>query len=159
VRRRRDAARRFADLVGAALFAAMFGAFLVQVFMRYVLNRPLGWSDEVSVILYVWGIFWAGAFMTADRDHVAFDLLYAELGGRAKRMVAVAGTLVVAGLFAAALPATADYVRFMGRERTAVLGIRFDLVFGCFLVFLAAVAARAVARLVRLLGARWRDAL
>jgi TRAP-type C4-dicarboxylate transport system permease small subunit len=97
--------------------------------------------------------------MTADRDHVAFDLLYAELGDRAKRMVAVAGTLVVAGLFAAALPATADYVRFMGRKRTAVLGIRFDLVFGCFLLFLAAVAARAVARLVRLLGARWRDAL
>lgn len=151
--------RKGAELVGVAIFATMFGVLLLQVFMRYVVNRPLGWTDEVSVITYVWGIFWAGAFLVRDREHVAFDLLYAGLRERGRRVFALAGTLLVGGLFAAALPATADYVRFMARERTWVLGIRFDLVYACFFLFVAAVAVRAARRLVRLLGRGWRDAL
>jgi TRAP-type C4-dicarboxylate transport system permease small subunit len=151
--------RKGAELVGVAIFLTMFGAFLVQVFMRYVLNRPLGWTDELALVMYVWAIFWAAALMTSDREHVALDLVYVALPDRGKRVVAVLGTLLLAGLFVAAVPATADYVRFMARERTPVLGLRFDLVFAPFLLFLVAVALRSLARLRRLLGTRWREEL
>jgi TRAP-type C4-dicarboxylate transport system permease small subunit len=151
--------RTGAELVGVAIFLAMFGAFLLQVFMRYVLNRPLGWTDELSLVLYVWGIFWAAALMTTERDHVALDVLYAVLPDRGKRTFAVAGTLLLGGLFVAALPGTADYVRFMARERTSVLGLRFDVVFAPFLLYVAAVVLRSLVRLWRLLGARWREEL
>lgn len=148
-----------AELVGVLLFATMFGAFLLQVVMRYAVNRPLGWTEELSLVAYVWGIFWACAFMAGRREHVAFDLLYAGLPDRGKRLCAVAGTVLVGGLFAAALPATYDYVTFMARERTSVLGLRFDLVFGGFLLFVLAVTAGAARRLVRLAGRGWRDEL
>ena len=143
--------------MGVAIFATMFGAFLLQVFMRYVVNHPLGWTDELSLVTYVWGIFWAAAFMVSERDHVSLDRVYAELPDPSKRAFALAGTLLVAGLFVAALPATTDYVHFMARERTSVLGIRFDLVFAPFLLFLAAVTLRSLWRLGRLLGRRWHD--
>jgi len=145
--------------VGVAIFAAMFCAFLLQVFMRYVVNRPLGWSDELSVILYVWGIFWGAAFMTTEREHVALDLVYTALPDRGKRLFAALGALIVAALFGAALPATADYVRFMARERTSVLGVRFDLVFAPFVLFLVAAVLRALLRFRRLCGRRWQDEL
>lgn len=151
--------RKGTELVGAAIFATMFGTMLLQVFMRYVVNRPLGWTDEVSVVTYVWGIFWAGAFMVRERDHVSFDLVYTALRERDRRLFALAGTLLVGGLFAVAMPSTADYIRFMARERTSVLGIPFDLVFACFFFFLVAVAGRAARRLVRLCGRGWRDSL
>jgi len=151
--------RKGADLVGVAIFAAMFCAFLLQVFMRYVVNRPLGWSDELSVILYVWGIFWGAAFMTTEREHVALDLVYTALPDRGKRLFAALGALIVAALFGAALPATADYVRFMARERTSVLGVRFDLVFAPFVLFLVAAVLRALLRFRRLCGRRWQDEL
>ena len=38
---------RGADLVSARLFALMFGAFLLQVFTRYVLNDPVTWTQEL----------------------------------------------------------------------------------------------------------------
>ncbi len=145
--------------MGVAIFAAMFCAFLLQVFMRYVVNRPLGWSDELSVILYVWGIFWGAAFMTTEREHVALDLVYTALPDRGKRLFAALGALIVAALFGAALPATADYVRFMARERTSVLGVRFDLVFAPFVLFLVAAVLRALLRFRRLCGRRWQDEL
>ena len=96
--------RKAAELVGVAIFLTMFGAFLVQVFMRYVLNRPLGWTDELSLVMYVWAIFWAAALMTSEREHVALDLVYVALPDRGKRVVAVLGTLLLAGLFAGGDP-------------------------------------------------------
>ena len=151
--------RKAAELVGVAIFLTMFGTFVVQVFMRYVLNRPLGWTDELSLVMYVWAIFWAAALMTSDREHVALDVVYVTLPDRGKRVFAVLGTLLLAGLFVVAIPATAAYVRFMARERTSVLGLRFDLVFAPFLVFLVAVVLRSLARLRRLLGTGWREEL
>ena len=62
-----------ADAVGAALFAAMFAVFLVQIVARFGFNRPLPWTDELAVVLYVWVILWAAAFMVPAREHVVFD--------------------------------------------------------------------------------------
>ena len=63
---------RGAELVGAAIFATMFGAFLLQIFMRYVVNQPLGWTLELCMITYIWLVFWACAFLLKERDHIAF---------------------------------------------------------------------------------------
>ncbi|MGQ0663815.1 MAG: TRAP transporter small permease [Pseudomonadota bacterium] len=151
--------QRGAELIGVAIFATMFGAFLLQIFMRYLVNRPLAWTEEVSLIAYLWSVFWACAFVVRDQDHVRFDLVYQALGERHKRMFALAGAALVGGLFAAALPSTYDYISFMARERTWVIGIRFDLVFACFGLFVVAVAVRAARDLARLLGRDWRQHL
>ena len=68
---------RGAETAGVALFGAMFVTFLLQVFFRYVLNRPLGWTDELTLLLYPWTVFWACAFLVPLRAHVSFDLAYA----------------------------------------------------------------------------------
>ncbi len=151
--------RKGAEVVGVAIFAAMFGTFLLQVFMRYALNRPLGWTDELTLILYPWAVFWACAFIVRYRDHVAFDLVYHAVSPPARRVFAVIGALTILALFAAALPATVDYVLFMARERSPVLGWRYDLVFACFPIFLVAVAAYMASRLRALLGRNWPGAL
>jgi len=154
-----SALKRGAELVGGLLLAAMFGAFLLQVFTRYVLHRPLDWTLEVCLITYVWFVFWACAFLLREQDHVAFGLLYQSVRPPVRRLFALVGAATIAGLFLAALPATWDFIAFMARDRTWVLGLRFDLVFGIFLVFMLAVIARSLVRLGRLLGSRWREYL
>src|SRR3546814_16738944 len=42
---------RRAENVLAAMLAAMFAAFLLQIAFRYLLNLPIGWTSEVSAIL------------------------------------------------------------------------------------------------------------
>ena len=61
--------------MAVGLFVAMFVAFLLQIFTRYVLNHPLGWTLEACVILYIWIVFWTSAFLLRERDHVAFTML------------------------------------------------------------------------------------
>ena len=53
--------KRFAELAAAAMFAAMFGAFMIQIVSRYVFNAPVSWSLEICSIAYVWVVFWSPA--------------------------------------------------------------------------------------------------
>jgi len=53
--------RKGADAVGVALFSTLFLVFMVQIVARFVFNRPLPWTDEAAVVLYVWVILWAAA--------------------------------------------------------------------------------------------------
>jgi TRAP-type C4-dicarboxylate transport system permease small subunit len=151
--------RQGAEVVAALLFATMFGAFVLQVFMRYVVNRPLEWTLEVCLIAYVWIAFWSAAFRVREDEHVAFNLIYVGVPPSVRRVLAVLISLVIGGAFAAALPATFDFVKFMGIDTTWVLELRFDVVFSVFVVFMVAVIARAALRLRALLSRRWRDEL
>lgn len=150
---------RAAELLGALLLAAMFGAFILQVFMRYVVNRPLEWSLEVCLITYVWFVFWTLAFLVREQDHVAFSLFYQAAPPPVQRGLAVLATLLIVAFFIAALPATWDFITFMAIDSTWVLHLRFDLVFGIFLVFMLAVIWRGLRRLLALLGPDWRGQL
>ncbi len=148
-----------AELVAAALFAAMFGTFVLQVFMRYVFNLPLQWSLEFDLIVYVWIVFWGAAFLVPPRDHISFNLIYDHVPPPARRVLAVLGVLVIGGAFLIALPATFDFVTFMAIESTPVIRWRFDFVFSVFLLFMIALIARLAWQLVGLLRPGWRDHL
>ena len=53
--------RRRADDIAVALMALMFVSFLLQIGFRYFLNQPLGWTDEVTVLCWVWAVLWCAA--------------------------------------------------------------------------------------------------
>lgn len=132
-----------ADAVGGVLFLALFVVFVVQITARFVFNRPLAWTDEMAVILYVWVILWSAATIVPEREHVVFDLLWNNAGLRTRRVMRITGHLLIGGLALCALPATWDYVRFMAREGTPVLGIPFMWVFLPFVFLMAALGLRA----------------
>jgi TRAP-type C4-dicarboxylate transport system permease small subunit len=136
-------ARRAAEVVAVGLLTAMFAAFLLQIFMRYVVNHPLGWTSEACVILYIWTVFWTSTFLLKERDHITFSLLADMAAPRPRWLLGIAGHAILAVAFAAALPATVDYVTFMKIDSTPVTRIRFDLVYSIFVVFAAAVAIRS----------------
>jgi len=134
--------RRAANLVGGTLFVALFGVFIVQITARFGFNKPLAWTDEAAVILYVWVILWATATMVPQREHVAFDLIWNSVGAGARRAMQIGGNLLVGTLAVVALPASWDYVRFMAREGTPVLGVPLFWVYLPFVFMLLALVLR-----------------
>ncbi|MDT8991309.1 TRAP transporter small permease subunit [Curvibacter sp. APW13] len=132
-----------ANLVGGTLFLALFLVFLVQIGARFGLNKPLPWTDEAAVILYVWIILWAAATMVPRREHVVFDLLWNRAGLRTRMAMAIVGNLLIGGLSLVALPASWDYVRFMAREGTPVLNVPFMAVYLPFVLLLVALVVRS----------------
>ena len=135
--------RRGAHAVSGILFLALFAVFLIQVAARFGLNQPLPWTDELAVILYIWVIFWTAALVVPQREHVVFDLVWNSVGPRIRQAMAIAGNLLLGGLALAGLPATWDYVHFMQREGTPVLGLPLMWVFLPLVLLMLALVVRS----------------
>lgn len=148
--------KRVIDFIGTASYGVLFLTFIFQVILRFVFNKPLTWSDELIVILYVFSMFWAGAFLLKEKDHVMLDLIYEHLPPQGKRAFSVAYSLLIGGLFLYAVPESYSYVRFMMRENTPVLGLPFGLVYAPFILFLLAIGVAYIRKLIVLFGPNWQ---
>ena len=136
--------KKAANAIGGGLFLTLFIVFVIQVTARFGFNKPLAWTDEMAVVLYVWIILWAAAFVVPEREHVVFDLVWNSVNQRTRQVMQIVGNLMVGGLAFCAIPASWDYVHFMNREGTPVLGISFMWVFLPFVLLLVALVARSL---------------
>jgi TRAP-type C4-dicarboxylate transport system permease small subunit len=142
--------RARADNVAVALLAAMFAAFMLQIFARYVINYPIGWTLEVCLTTWLWLVFWSSAFVLTERDHVTFDLFYLIASRRMQRVLGLVSAVAIVAGFAAALPATLDYITFYKIKKSATLHIRLDVVFSVYGMFAVSVIIRYVWHIWRL---------
>lgn len=139
---------RFAEAVAATLLAVIFVAFMVQIIMRYVFNAPVGWTTEVSLAAWLWLVLWGAAFVLKDEEEIRIDLIAGRGSRRTRRVIGVVAAVCVIVLFGMSLPASWSYVTFMKVEKSATLGIRMDVMYSIYLVFVVAVIARALRQLV-----------
>lgn len=135
--------------IGGLLFLALFAIFIIQIIARFGFNHPLPWTDEAAVIVYIWVILWAAAFMVPAREHVVFDLIWNSVGKRTRQIMAIMGNLMVGGLAFVGIPATWDYVRFMQREGTPVLDIPFFWVYLPLVFLMVALVGRSAWAIVQ----------
>jgi TRAP-type C4-dicarboxylate transport system permease small subunit len=126
----------------AAMLLAMFAAFILQIVFRYLLNLPVGWTNELSVVLWIWIVLFGAAFVVREEEEIRFDLLYAAAGPRARRVMFLVSAVSLIVLYGVSFPAAVDYVTFMKVESTAYLKIRFDWLFSIYIAFVIAVIAR-----------------
>jgi TRAP-type C4-dicarboxylate transport system permease small subunit len=134
--------RQVANVISIALFAMLFLTFITQITARFVFARPLPWTDELAVILYIWVVLWSAAFVVRDREHVVFDLAYQAASPGIRRVMRLVGSIVLVGLLGYALAGNWDYVWFMKREKSPVLGIPMALVFLPFMFLLVSLVVR-----------------
>jgi TRAP-type C4-dicarboxylate transport system permease small subunit len=140
---------RRAENVAAAMLGGMFAVFILQIVFRYLLNLPIGWTHEISVILWLWLVLWGAAFVVRESEEIRFDIIYGAVGGNLRRGMTIVTAVALVLLYAISLPAMADYVFFMKVERTAYLKLPFNWVYGIYLAF-------AVAAILRYLWLGWR---
>jgi C4-dicarboxylate transporter, DctQ subunit len=137
--------RRRAENVASFLLVAMFLCFVLQITTRYVFNYPLGWTDEASVLFWMWCTLWGAAFVLREKDEVRFDIFYSSASKKTRCVFTVVTGIAAILLFAIALPAVVSYVAFLKVERSAYLGIRLDYLYSIYVVFSVAAVVRYAA--------------
>ncbi|MEE1609904.1 TRAP transporter small permease [Microvirga sp. CF3016] len=140
---------RRAENIAAAMLATIFAAFLLQIAFRYLLGLPIGWTHEISVVLWLWLVLWGAAFVVSEREEIRFDIIYGAVGPGSRRVMALISSFAVITLYTISLPAVVDYVTFMKVERSSYLKIRFDWLFSIYIVF-------AVATIIRYIWIAWQ---
>lgn len=146
--------RRRAENVAAAMLAVMFAAFVVQIVFRYFFNFPVGWTSELTVVMWLWLVLWGAAFVVKESEEIRFDLLSGAAGRRTRIAMGIVTAVALVVLYAASLPATYKYVAFMKVEKSSYLKIRMDWLFSIYVIFALAIIVRYVWILSRLLRGR-----
>jgi TRAP-type C4-dicarboxylate transport system permease small subunit len=124
------------------MLAVMFAVFIIQIVFRYLVNLPIGWTQELSVVMWVWMVLFGTAFVVRDYEEIRFDILYGTVSERTRRIMVVICALTVVILFSISLPAVLDYIGFMKVEKTAYLKIRFDWLYSIYGIFAIATIVR-----------------
>jgi len=134
--------RRRAENVAAAMLAVMFAAFIIQIVFRYFFNFPIGWTSELTVVMWLWLVLWGAAFGVKESEEIRFDLIAGAVGRRARIAMGIITALALIVLYGASLKASWAYVTFMKVEKSSYLKIRMDWLFSIYVVFLVAVIVR-----------------
>ncbi|WP_334194908.1 TRAP transporter small permease [Pararhodobacter sp.] len=129
-------AQTLAEAVPGILLAVMFLCFILQVFMRYVMNSPVGWTVEVCVIAWLWVILWGQSVSAREEDEIRFDIVYGAVSPRVRRVFRLIFAVALVAIYAIAIPANWDFVTFMKIQDTAYFDIPFSWVFSILMVFL-----------------------
>ena len=137
--------RRRAENVSAALLLIMFLCFILTIVARYVFNYPLGWTEEASLIAWIWCTLWGAVFVLRERDEVRFDIFYSTASARTRCIFTVITGVAAIVLFGIALPAVVSYVTFLKVERSAYLGIRLDYLYSIYILFSVGIIVRYAA--------------
>jgi len=146
--------RRRAENVAAAMLAVMFAAFIIQIVFRYLFNFPIGWTSELTVVLWLWMVLWGSAFVLSEKEEIRLDLLYSAVGPRTRIAMAIVFAVSIVLLYGASLPASYAYVSFMKVESSSYLKIRMDWLYSIYLIFLVAIIVRYLWLLRQLLRGR-----
>jgi len=151
--------RARAENVLVAMLAIMFAAFMLQIVFRYVINLPMGWTHEISVIMWLWMVLFGTAFVVRDSEEIRFDILYSAVSDKWRRAMVVVCAVALVVLFTISLPAVIDYIQFMKVQKTAYLKIRFDWLFSIYGVFAVVMIVRQIWLGYRAIWGRAPDAV
>jgi len=65
-------------------FIIIFFTFMVTIISRYFLRKPVTWSYEVSVLAYMWTMFFGVGLGMKNEEHVVFGLVYDIVSAKTK---------------------------------------------------------------------------
>lgn len=139
----------------AALTGVFFVCIVLQIVVRYALEYPLPWTEELSRYAFVWASFLAAAPIVGRNQHFMIDMLVESLSGNAKRIcLIIAAVCTLAFTLLLAIWGSRWAWRMMP-VRSSVLELSQGGVYAIVPLAGAYMSLHTIVRLLRLLD--WRD--
>ena len=123
----------------------------LQVFTRYVLNAPLGWTEEAARMLFTWIIFIGAALIVKRGSHISIDILVKVLPPGPRRWLLVVSQLVTLAVVTILAVKGFQFLQITGISASPALGIRWACVYAAFPIGMSLMAVRYALALVGLL--------
>jgi C4-dicarboxylate transporter, DctQ subunit len=79
-----DRITAFGAAIGGVFIGVMTVIVTYAVVTRYLFNRPIGWSEEISIYLMIWAVYLGTAYTFRGGGHIGVDLLMNTLPPKAK---------------------------------------------------------------------------
>ncbi|MDD3165148.1 MAG: TRAP transporter small permease [Oscillospiraceae bacterium] len=95
----------------------------INVLMRYFLNAPLQWSEEIVTSLFVWTVFIGSAYAYRKHAHLGVDIVVKMIPGNAQRVFKIVMGFLELLILIMLTWISADYVGHLIFSRTGEIKI------------------------------------
>jgi len=148
--------RSFANFITATMLAVLFFTFLLQIFSRYILKAPFGWTLELCLILWLWIVFFGCSFAVRDQDHVKFDIFYYATPKKVQLIFSIISAIGVIVIMGYSFLPTIDYIDWMKMRKTTTVKIfnnkiPLSYIFSVYGIFLLSVIIQYIWKLFNLM--------
>ena len=148
--------RSFANFITATMLAVLFFTFLLQIFSRYILKAPFGWTLELCLILWLWIVFFGCSFAVRDQDHVKFDIFYYATPKKVQLIFSIISAIGVIVFMGYSFLPTIDYIDWMKMRKTTTVKIfnnkiPLSYIFSVYGIFLLSVIIQYIWKLFNLI--------
>jgi len=107
------------------LMAVMVVTITCQIFMRYGLDSPIMWGEELSRISYAWFCFFGVALATMDEAHLKVDFFYRKLPQAAQKVIFLAARIIMITFFLVVAFSAFKLPGVQGNIKAYTLGLPF----------------------------------
>ena len=140
------------DVLGVAALLAAFVVMSIQIFLRYVLNDSLIWSEEAARYLLIAIAFLGCATGCRKACHIRIDVIDLVLPPRSRRALSLAVDAIVLFYVAYVAWLAIEIIPILGRQPSTAMRMPMWIAYGVIALGFALAALRIV--LARLPGAR-----
>jgi len=121
----------------------------VQVFSRYVLNRPLPKFFELSIYSFVWVIYLGAALAKRYNKHIRFDILYHKFSTKTKCVIDIFFDALTSVVFVFILIPSIKYTIWNYRVKASALRLPWTYLLLCFPIFVILILIHNGSAIVR----------
>lgn len=144
--------KKITDFLGFIIpnitFVMIFLTFMMTITSRYILRTPITWSYEISVLAYMWTMFFGvGKAMEAD-EHVVFGLVYDNLSNKGQVILKVIYNIALILLLGIALLPCIDSL-LSKKMVTGVLKLPYTIVFSPMIYMFVEIIIRSILDIVK----------
>jgi TRAP-type C4-dicarboxylate transport system permease small subunit len=90
---------RWTNFIGIAALGVMILVTFINVFLRYVFNRPIAGVEAVTEVAMICAVFFAVAHTHNTKSHISVDLIPSKLSTKPRLALEFIVTLLSVGLF------------------------------------------------------------
>ena len=121
----------------------------LQVFARYLFDRPLAWSEELVRYVMTWTAFLAAAWSVRDREHITVEIIMPWLPPALRRVVDTLRWVLVAAFCVVLLPSSVRVTLDVHAQLGVAIEIPLSFIFASLPVGLVLMAWWALGLAVR----------
>jgi len=136
----------FDTLIPNLTFIIIFITFMLTIISRYILKTPITWSYEVSILAYMWTMFFGVGKALQQKEHVVFSLLYDHVSPRKQLIFDILSNLLIVLLIGIALIPSVNSL-LKKKMITGVLKIPYTVAFAPLIYMFVNVMIRSIIEL------------
>jgi TRAP-type C4-dicarboxylate transport system permease small subunit len=111
----------------AILLVALVLLLSINILFRFVFLLPIHWTEEISMLLFIWIIFMGSAVVQKRDGHVSIEIVYNNCPPLARKIMKITGQVLVLFVLVIMTVLSMKLVRFQYHSLTASLMLPYSV--------------------------------